>query len=399
MDSALQDFSLDRHQMGPTTAAKMKILVLTKRQYMGKDLLDDRFGRFREIPLEMAQLGHEVAGLTFSYRARKETIIWDSASATNASVKWESLNVAARSINRFRHIIEILNEFRPDVIWACSDAYVVSVGVWLARRTGTASVVDLYDNFESFIATRVPGVRGTFRRAVRAANGVTCVSSQLAEHIVHQYDCRSPVLVLENAVRADLFLPLAQFACRTQLNLPLSAKFIGTAGALTKSRGIDTLFNAFRHLAEENPDIHLAVAGPRSRWARIPVDSRLHDFGLLPLDRVPTLINALDVAVICNRDSDFARYNFPQKAYEILACRKPLLASSIGTMKQLLKPYPECLFEPDTTESLVRAIRRQLAKPVVAEIPVPTWHLCAKRLAIFFEQILNTTTRKENLTS
>ena len=27
----------------------MKILVLTKRQYMGKDLLDDRFGRFWEL--------------------------------------------------------------------------------------------------------------------------------------------------------------------------------------------------------------------------------------------------------------------------------------------------------------------------------------------------------------
>jgi teichuronic acid biosynthesis glycosyltransferase TuaC len=40
----------------------MKILVLTKRQYMGKDLLDDRFGRFRELPLELARLGHEVIG-------------------------------------------------------------------------------------------------------------------------------------------------------------------------------------------------------------------------------------------------------------------------------------------------------------------------------------------------
>ena len=38
----------------------MKILVLSKRQYMGKDLLEDRFGRFWELPLELAQLGHDV---------------------------------------------------------------------------------------------------------------------------------------------------------------------------------------------------------------------------------------------------------------------------------------------------------------------------------------------------
>ena len=50
----------------------MKILVLTKRRYMGKDLLDDRFGRFRELPLELARLGHQVRGLCLSYRPRNE---------------------------------------------------------------------------------------------------------------------------------------------------------------------------------------------------------------------------------------------------------------------------------------------------------------------------------------
>src|SRR4030095_17117421 len=56
---------------------RMKILVLTKRQYMGKDLLDDRFGRFRELPLELARLDHQVHGLCLSYRARNEAQVID----------------------------------------------------------------------------------------------------------------------------------------------------------------------------------------------------------------------------------------------------------------------------------------------------------------------------------
>lgn len=378
----------------------MKILVLTKRQYMGKDLLDDRFGRFREIPLELAQLGHEVTGLTFSYRPRKDRVVWDSTPPANSSVKWQSVNIIAlTSIAYFRHVVKMVEEFRPDLIWACSDAYLVSLGVWLAQRVATLCVVDLYDNFESFLATRVPGVRRMFKRAVRSAHGVTCVSSQLAERIVQQYRCRSPVLILENAVRADLFFPLPQVASRTQLNLPVNATIIGTAGALTKSRGIDTLFSAFRQLAEENLDIHLAIAGLRNRSTRIPVGPRVHDLGFLPLDKVPTLINALDIAVICNRDSEFGLYNFPQKAYEILACRKPLLASSIGSMRQLLRSHPECLFEPESIQSLAAAVRRQLVRPVVINIPVPTWRLRAERLADFFDQISNGNRRKKNVTS
>ena len=54
-----------------------RILVLSKRQYMGKDLLNDRFGRFREIPLELARIGHKVTGICLSYRARSEGRIFD----------------------------------------------------------------------------------------------------------------------------------------------------------------------------------------------------------------------------------------------------------------------------------------------------------------------------------
>ena len=37
----------------------MRILVLSKRQYMNKDLIDDLYGRFRELPLALAGLGHK----------------------------------------------------------------------------------------------------------------------------------------------------------------------------------------------------------------------------------------------------------------------------------------------------------------------------------------------------
>ena len=50
----------------------MQILVLTKRQYMNKDLIDDRFGRFREIPLEMALKKHKVYGICLSYKKKED---------------------------------------------------------------------------------------------------------------------------------------------------------------------------------------------------------------------------------------------------------------------------------------------------------------------------------------
>ena len=59
-------------------ANPLRILVLSKRQYMSKDLIDDRYGRFRELPLAMAAQGAAVRGFCLSYRKRGPGEIEDS---------------------------------------------------------------------------------------------------------------------------------------------------------------------------------------------------------------------------------------------------------------------------------------------------------------------------------
>ena len=371
----------------------MKILVLTKRQYSGYDLLDHRFGRIRELPLELAHLGHMVTGVALSYRPKDELVVIDRHSSGNGNVRWHSINLRRGLVpllNRYAvQAMDIAKEFRPDLIWTCSDAYHAIFGTWLAEKLGVHCIVDLYDNFESFKATRVPGVLPRFRRAVQNAHGVTCVSRLLANFIGSQYGRKEPMLVLHNAARTDLFYSRDQRTCRTQLGLPEQNIIIGAAGALDKSRGVDTLFRAFKFLTKKIPSILLAFAGPRSRLSKIPTGPMIHDLGTLPLDKVPVLLNALDVAVICNRDSAFGRYCFPQKAYEIIACRVPLVAAAVGSMNELLAEYPQCLYEPENPKSLAQAIERQLAARTVVNVLTPSWADSARQLADFFEQVVH----------
>jgi glycosyltransferase involved in cell wall biosynthesis len=277
-----------------------------------------------------------------------------------------------------------MGDFRPAVIWACSDAYHAILAHRLAKNSSAKLVIDLYDNFESYPATRIPGVLPLFKRAVKAADGVTCVSSQLANYIAERYRSRTPALLLENAIRTDLFRPMDRAVSRRQLRLPLDTKIIGTAGALYASRGIDTLYRGFAILAAENPNLHLALAGPRRSASGIPRGERIHDLGTLPLNEVSVLFNALDVAVVCNRDSSFGRYNFPQKAREIIACGTALVAAEVGAMKAILRDQRQCLFAPDDPVSLAAAIRMQLAQPTSLDHKVPAWSDLAAQLETFF---------------
>ena len=371
----------------------MKILVLTKRQYMAKDLIDDRFGRFRELPLELARLGHQVQGLSLSYRNRPEGAFTDGDAPAGASLTWHSVNLLngfSLALRKYpRRAVALARDFRPDVIWACSDAYHAIFGNWLAKHVRTRCVIDLYDDFETFTASRFPGVLPLFRRAVRAANGVSVFSRRLADHVARAYVRTRPISVIENGIRKDLFYPQGRNLCRRSLGLPENARIIGTAGALDKGRGIEALFEAFELLSAEFDDIHLALAGPRQRGLRIPTGPRVHDFQQLPHATVPVLINALDLAVVCYRRSAQGEVSFPQKAYEILACRVPLIAAAVGSMNELLATHPQCLFEPDDPLSLAAAARRQLANRTAVDVPTPSWTDSARQLADFFEKVVH----------
>jgi len=162
---------------------------------------------------------------------------------------------------------------------------------------------------------------------------------------------------------------------------------IGVAGALDSSRDIDTLFSAFATLAEEMPNLHLALAGARSSKQIIPRGPKIHDFQSLPHERVPLFLNALDLAVVSYRPSAQGKYSFPQKAYEIIACGVPLVAAAVGSMNELLRDYPNCLYEPEDAISLARAIRLQLEEKTAAQIIAPSWADSAAQLSRFFEKI------------
>lgn len=364
----------------------MRILVLSKRQYMNRDLINDRYGRFRELPLALAAAGHEVAGICLSYRTRDEGRHDDVEE--NAQVSWHALNLKRLlpwgSMSYWRTIDIIGKNSRPDLVWACSDALHAILGVRIARKFGASLVIDLYDNFESFAATRIPGITSAFRQALRYADGVTCVSHPLARYVCETSACTCPVEVIENAVPKGLFHPMDPLSCRRELMLPQTGIFIGTAGAISKSRDIETLFNAFKALAQERSDVHLVLAGSCDKGLSIPQHSRVHYIGTLPPEMVPVLISSLNIFVICNRESEFGKYCFPQKFYEAVACGVPVIAAATGSMLELLKDNPAHLFEPENANDLAAVLRRQINNPIALPLEVPTWTMMGNRLEDFF---------------
>lgn len=358
----------------------LKILVITKRQYTNKDLLDDRFGRLREIPLELALKGHKVYGLCLSYKRKKEDKIFDGP------VEWQSINAGLLKIpgllRFFRQAAELAS--KVDVIWAVSDSIYGIIGYVLAAKYRIPLVFDLYDNFEYFLMARLPIIKQLYRWTIRKSDTITCVSQPLVR-LVKSYGKNERVYVIENAVRKDLFKPMDKKTCREALNLPQNIRLVGTAGSLDRTRGIQFLFEAFYMLKTKYQDLHLVLAGPRN--VRIPVHDRVHDLGVLPLEKVPLLLNALDVSVVSNRENDFGRYCFPQKSREIMACDVPLIAACAGSMAELFIDHPKWLYRPDDAVDLARALEHRMKNQITGYKGVLSWSEIASDLERIFLEL------------
>lgn len=368
----------------------MRILVLSKRHYTGKDLIQDRFGRIFELPAWIARCGHQVTGLALSYR---QASTGEHRLDDLPGLVWHSENIGGVPfLNYFRTLRRLIRETRPELIWVCSDAFHAILGEQLQRHLRIATVIDLYDNFESFPATRFPGVRPLFRRACHNASALTLVGAALRDYVQKEYGVGSPMLVLPNGTDPALFQPYDRAASRRALGLPERGRLIGTAGSISAGRGIETMFEAFLELEKEMPDLHLVFAGPRDATASRYVHPRIIDLGIISQQRVPQLFSALDLGVISNLDSPFGRYCFPQKLYELAACRTPFIAADVGEASVILEQQPHLLFPPSNVSEMVNRIRDLLQGkfPQQPAMRVRTWEALGSELEAFFrDQILS----------
>lgn len=362
----------------------MRIAYLCKRRYMGKDVVLDRYARLYEIPRQLSRLGHDVEAFCLAYSPTFDDLD-ETHDAPPGRLRWRSRNwgrlIAPRLAAYPWQILRKLGVFDPDVVIAASDIPHVTLGAWLARRLRVPFVADLYDNFEGFDQARIPGMVLTLRHAVRNADLVLTTSEPLREFVVSVYGARSEVVAMPSSVDTAVFRPQDKMASRAALGLPADALLVGTAGGLHRDKGVGVLYAAWDILSRRRPDVHLVLAGPHEAGFPPPSGARVHSLGALPHDRVAGLFCALDVGAICVLDTPFGRYCFPQKAYEMLACRLPVVAADVGAMGRLLEPWGNAaLYRFDDPEALADRIETQLANRLVPPVPVVGWDKLIARI-------------------
>ena len=230
-------------------------------------------------------------------------------------------------------------------------------------------------------------MRWLYFRALAHADGLCAVSQTLGRDLEQQYP-EKPVLVLESTIDAEGFSPKDKVHSRAVLGLDdlANKKLVGVCGGLNAFHGADIVFGAFPELLRRRDDVVFVVAGTLYEECPLPQLDKVRYLGMLQHNQMAYFFSALDVAVVALSNTQFGYYAFPQKAYEVLACKVPVAAADVGALSILFQSLPKALYNPDSSASLAETVNRQLDEPAVLQVEIPNWRQQAVILGGFIRQ-------------
>ena len=180
---------------------------------------------------------------------------------------------------------------------------------------------------------------------------------------------RDRIVISPSAVDITTFPSKEKSAARHELGLDEKRPLAVYTGHLFAWKGVDTLARA----AHSVPEIDVVFVGGTERdLARFRKTyghtSNIRIVGHLPHDRAVLWQAAADILVVPNsaKEQISVRYTSPMKIYEYAASKRPILASNLPSIREILSEREAYFAEPDNEESFAEALRRILREPSVA---------------------------------
>ena len=362
----------DHSPANPTESAiPLKLLFLSKRSPMGRDLITRPYGRFYYLPRYLAGRGHDVTILLLDYRKGKPVDM------RSDGIRWvsESL-VMGTPVRYIRRLKRLLQETRPDWIVGFSDTYYGILASYFGQRYGIRSCIDAYDNYESYLPWMKP-LHRLWRRALSRADLVTAAGPDLATYMSQQHRGR-PAVVVPMAADPIGFGPMDQAECRSMMGLPQTGRFVGYCGSVHKNRGVEVLFDACSRLKQKHPDVELLLSG-RS-WDNVPIPEAARALGYIDDEKMPVLLNCMDVLTVINRASSFGNYSYPAKLYEAMVCNIPVVATATPATRWILEDHGDFLVPPSDPEKLCARLEQSLNLGRVEYERVTDWQTACDTL-------------------
>ena len=176
---------------------------------------------------------------------------------------------------------------------------------------------------------------------------------------------------IPNGKDTDLFDPAKYNVRDSKLKYGLANhKILMFPGAPRPYKGVEDVLLALERL--NRPDLKLAIVGgsPYDDYdlqLQAKYSKWLIKLPRVPIQQMPEIVAAADLIVVPQRNTPAARAQFPLKLTDGMAMAKPILATKVGDIPQILGDTGY-LVEPNSADAIALAIDTIFSNPAEAEV-------------------------------
>ncbi len=199
-----------------------------------------------------------------------------------------------------------------------------------------------------------------YRRAFEKARGIIVISQGLQNDLIAWGVTKEKILAARDGVNMEKFdIKISKEKARERLNLPTDRLAVIYSGHLYSWKGADLLAEAGRLLPNS---IHIYFIGGTDQdvarfRAQYKIDN-IHVIGHRSQDEIPVWLKAADVLVIPNsaRERISSHYTSPLKLFEYMAAARPIIASDLPSIREVVSDDEVTFFRPDNKGDLAQKI-------------------------------------------
>jgi len=213
-----------------------------------------------------------------------------------------------------------------------------------------------------------PGHFFLYKRVFQEARAIITITQKLKELLIEQGILANKILVVPDGVDLEEFnIKESQEQCCQKLNLPLNKKIVLYTGHFYKWKGTQVLADASKFLGENILVIFVGGTKEDEKKFRIK-NQHLNNILILghkPYSEIPYYLKAANVLILPNSaKEEISQYwTSPMKMFEYMTSQRPIVASDLPSLREILSENNAILVEPDNPRKLAQGIAKVMKNP------------------------------------